>query len=147
MYDSNLMLLDAATVTGTGAEIVGAFLDLWSQNADIGPVLNEYEVADPPGAGGDIRPLVWQLVVSDAVGGLSADVTVTLEFSDDGSTENGNIVSFGAITDAQAVAGEVRRQSIFRQGRFVRYAVSAFDAPDTFVASLGPVDAGEYTDF
>jgi len=150
MQDSNLMLLNDALVTGTGAEITGAYLDLWQTNADIGPTFDEYEVADPPGAGGDIRPLVWQLTVRGASEGLSDAVTFSLQFSDDGVNENGNVVSFGALPNTEAAidAGVTRRVSVFRQGRFVKYAASALTIAVTIDnVSLGPVDAGEYRDF
>jgi len=146
MYDSNLMLLDEATVTGTGAAVVSAYLDTWAENADAGPQFSEYEVAAPPGAGNAVRELTWQLIAGTVSVGFSDAVVLTLEWSNDGSGAADESEVFPSITAAQVTAGAVRRLRTIAKARFVRSSFAGFTTGATFVATLGPVDAPEYTD-
>ena len=146
MYDSNLMLLDAETVTGTGAAVVSAYLDTWAENADAGPQFSEYEVAAPPGAGNAVRELTWQLILTDPTADLDEDVVLTLEWSNDGSGAADESEVFPTVLAADVVAGAVRRLRTIAKARFVRSSFAAITAAKTFVATLGPVDAPEYTD-
>ncbi len=146
MFDTNLMLLDAATVVGTAAEVTGAWVDMWAVGADLAPQISEYEVAAPPGQGGAIRPLVWTMIVGSAGDNTDA-INLHLEFSDDGATEEGTEILFA---DSLAVASlpTVERHTVQMKHRYVRFVIPAFDSGNTIsLFSLGLDDGGEYTDF
>ena len=145
MFDLNLMLLDAATITADGAVQTGAYLDLWSVNADTAPVISAYEVADPPGQGGAVRPLVWDLIV--AASALISDAfDMALEFSNDGVGAAESEVEFGAVAAVDPLVAFVRRIVVHAPERFVRYRLEALGGVSTAVVTLGPRDGGEYTD-
>jgi len=148
MFDSNLMLLDAGTLTGVNGagDETGAWVDLWSENADIGPALSEFEQSDPPGQGGAIRSMVWTLIVG-AAGDNTDAVTLKLEWSDDGSTATG-VETLFANSLALTNCPFVERQTVRAPSRYVRYSFGDFDNGNTVsLVTLGPVDGGEYTDF
>ncbi len=151
MYDLNLMLLDELTVEGDGT-VTGAWVDLWAVNADVAPQISAYEVADPPGSGGMIRPLVWQLVipsVANVVAG-DADVVVALAYGDDGAAVNGEEDVFATLPDLNVATNfpYIDRMKFITQSRFVRFEIRAMAVDHDLVGvSLGPVDGGEYTSF
>lgn len=143
MFDVNLMLLDEATITADGAVQTGAYLDLWTVNADTAPAFNEYEVAEPPGGGAPVRPLIWTLIV-----GLSALISdafaISLDFSNDGVGAAESNVAFVTVAAADPLVARVDRQSVLAPERFVRYRLAALGGVSTTVVSLGPTDGGEY---
>lgn len=145
MFDLNLMLLDAVTITANGAIQTGAYLDLWSVNADTAPVISAYEVADPPGQGGAVRPLVWDLIV-----GLSPLISdafaMTLRFNDSGAGVVENTFAFPTVAAADPLVARVSRLTVHAPQRFVSYTLAALGGTSTTVVSLGPRDGGEYTD-
>ena len=144
MFDANLMLLDAATITANGAEQTGAWLDLWSVSADFAPQLSAYEVADPPGQGGAVRAMVWNLYV-----GLSAAISdalaVNLDWSDDGAAENGLASAFPTVAAADPLVARVDRIAVVAPSRYVRYTIALLGGVSTTVLTLGPTLGGEYT--
>jgi hypothetical protein len=143
MYDVNLMLLDATTVTADGGEQTGAYLDLWSVNADIGPTFDAYEDATP-GTGRVVRPLVWTLIVG-ASALISDALTVSLEFSEDGADAGEQEIFFPTVVAADPLVARVQRMQVLHPYRYVRYVLAALGGTSTTVISLGPDDGGEYT--
>lgn len=145
MFDLNLMLLDAATITADGAIQSGAYLDLWSVNADTDPVISAYEVADPPGQGAAVRPLVWDLIVG-ASALISDAFAMQLDFSDDGAGVEDSFQTFPSVAAADPLVARVSKMVVHAPSRFVRYQLAALGGTSTTVVTLGPRDGGEYTD-
>lgn len=146
MYDSGLILHDEETITGTGAAVESAYLDTWAEAADVAPQFSEYEVDAPPGAGGAVRELTWQMILTDPTDDLDEAVVCTLEWSNDGAGAADESETFPSVLATDVIAGAVRRLRTIAKARFVRSSFAAITAPKTFVVTLGPVDAPEYTD-
>lgn len=142
MFDVNLMLLDEVTITADGAEQTGAYLDLWSVNADTDPDFDSYEDATP-GTGRQVRPLIWTMIVA-ASALISDAITMSLEFSEDGAGAGEQEIFFPVVVAVDPLVARVDRMSVLAPYRYVRWVLAALGGVSTTVISLGPTDGGEY---
>ena len=145
MYDTNLMLLDNEALVTSGGEVTGAYLDLWSVNADVGPQMDAFEDATP-GTGQVVRPLIWNFTIHTIGTDVSGIVDMRLQFSEDGVGAEEAEFGFPVVANADPPVAVVQRMSILAPYRYVRYSFGqgTINGSDNMVASLGPTDGGEY---
>lgn len=167
MWDENLLLNadangDAVAITSAAGKVNGAppggatddWTDLWSENADLAPVLSEYE--DSGGAGGMVRALVVEAVVTAGADAIDDDLSFGIEFGTDtddddvaDQVDGEFIYAIVGEADVEAADSFVVRGTFQTKSRFVRafLELPAAATGGDVTCLIGIVDGGSYTDF
>lgn len=171
MWDENLLFNadangDAVAMTLANDEVrvygsstpadANGYLDLWGLNADLAVQFSEYEGDDPP-AGGAVRPLVVEFVMTGGDTGHVQPVQIGIEYADDDGAgtpvDNDDELIFAelAVADIDLAADTlVRRTTIQPKAQYARFFIqytAAAGGGGDITCLVGLRDGGEYTDF